>query len=186
MHRLIGDNHSLSGLSFSAQVFLRALDGIRRGLAADANVTIIELSALGRIAEEVNLPQESLAAYLDLSDDVVDKLVVGLVERDFVTRVGQSDDAASKTGPLELTPAGHAVMEKVYGDFQATIDEAADTLKIFYIGFVRSTTDIRSSRLGREDKPFGFSTSPEVTSTWPRFSSKVRVCTCFLREMAHG
>jgi MarR family 2-MHQ and catechol resistance regulon transcriptional repressor len=126
MHRLIGDNHSLTGLSFSAQVFLRALDGIRRSLAADVGVTSTELGALGRIAEESRISHTSLVKYLDLSEDAVTDVVDSLAQRHLVVRTADEGDATVTL--LELTTSGHRVMEKVYSDFQSSIDSAADSL----------------------------------------------------------
>lgn len=123
MYRLIGDNHVLDGLPYSAQVFLRALDSVRRDLARDAGLTGGELSALGRIAEESEIALPNLAEYLELAETAAGDVVAALAARDLV--------AATTTGAvttLDLTPAGHVLMEKVYLDFQASINEAASSL----------------------------------------------------------
>jgi len=125
MYRLIGDNHTLSGLPFSAQVFVRALDRVRRSLAEDAGVSLIELQALGRIAEESAIDAKSLAQYLGSSAEATESLVAALLERSLVVRRSAGNDSAEV---LELTPAGHGLMEKVYLDFQGSILDAADSL----------------------------------------------------------
>jgi len=120
MYRLIGDNHLLDGLPFSAQVFVRALDRVRGRLADEAGVTRIELQALGRIAEESDIDAPALAKHLETSTDTAGSVVDDLVERGLLTR-----DSAPL---LELSPAGHTLMVKVYGDFQDMIVGAADSL----------------------------------------------------------
>jgi len=116
VYRLIGNNHSLGGLPFSAQVFVRSLDRVRGRLADDAGVTRLELQALGRIAEESDIDAAALAQHLDATTSTTESVVHGLIERGLVTP------------QLELTPAGHALMEKVYLDFQGSILEAAESL----------------------------------------------------------
>lgn len=116
MYRLIGNNHSLGGLPFSAQVFVRSLDRVRGRLADDAGVTRLELQALGRIAEESDIDTAGLAQHLDATTATAEAVVHGLAEHGLVTPL------------LELTPAGHALMEKVYLDFQGSILEAAESL----------------------------------------------------------
>jgi DNA-binding MarR family transcriptional regulator len=116
MYRLIGDNHSLGGLPFSAQVFVRSLDRVRGRLARDADVTRVELQALGRIAEESDINTSSLAQHLDATLATTESVVHGLVERGLVTPL------------LTLTPAGHTLMDKVYRDFQGSILDAAESL----------------------------------------------------------
>jgi len=125
MYRLIGDNHTLSGLPFSAQVFVRALDRVRRSLADDAGVSLIESQALGRIAEESAIEVPALAQHLGASADVTESIIAALIERALAVRVPTSGDPADV---LELTPAGHELMHKVYLDFQSSILGAADSL----------------------------------------------------------
>jgi len=120
MYRLIGDNHLLDGLPFSAQVFVRALDRVRGRLAGEAGVTRLELTALGRIAEESDIDAPALAKHLEASTNAADSVIEALMDRGLLTR---------DSGPLlELSPAGHTLMEKVYIDFQDMIVGAADTL----------------------------------------------------------
>jgi len=124
MYRLIGDNHALDGLPYSAQVFLRALDGVRERLAVTVGVPNVELRALSRVAEESRIDATVLVRELDLSVDAATGVVNALVDRGLLVEL-----PADGEGPaLELTPAGHALMERVYLDFQGSINTAADSL----------------------------------------------------------
>jgi len=126
MYRLIGDNHALGGLSFSAQVFLRSLDRVRSKLASDAGVTGIELRALGRIAEESGVSEVSLAGYLEAAPGTVEALADGLASRGFLTRSIPSPRGAGSN--LSLTPEGHSLMQGVFLDFQDSIETASGSL----------------------------------------------------------
>jgi len=126
MYRLIGDNHALSGLSFSAQVFLRALESIRGNLARDAGVTGLELQVLGRIAEESGISEATVARYLEVTDGAAEMLADGLSNRGLLVR--STAPASGDDTTLTLTPEGHTLMQSVYLDFQESIETAADSL----------------------------------------------------------
>jgi len=126
MYRLIGDNHALSGLSFSAQVFLRALESIRGNLARDAGVTGLELQVLGRIAEESGISEATVARYLEVTDGAAEMLADGLSNRGLLVR--STAPASGDETTLTLTPEGHTLMQSVYLDFQESIETAADSL----------------------------------------------------------
>ena len=126
MYRLIGDNHALSGLSFSAQVFLRALESIRGNLARDAGVTGLELQVLGRIAEESGISEATVARYLEVTDGAAEMLAHGLSNRGLLVR--STAPASGDETTLTLTPEGHTLMQSVYLDFQESIETAADSL----------------------------------------------------------
>jgi DNA-binding MarR family transcriptional regulator len=125
MYRLLGDNHMLEGLPFSAQVFLRALDGVRNRLASEAGVSVPELEALARVAESAGLRSAALVDYLELSRGAVDSVVDELVRRDLLSHApGESEGAVI----LNLTPTGHSLMGAIYDAFQQTINAAAESL----------------------------------------------------------
>jgi len=124
MYRLLGDNHMLDGLPFSAQVFLRALDGVRNRLASEAGVSVRELEALARVAESAGLRSAALVDYLELSRGAVDSVVDELVRRDLLSNAPDSEGA----GILNLTPTGHSLMGAIYDAFQQTINAAAESL----------------------------------------------------------
>ncbi|WP_213816767.1 MarR family winged helix-turn-helix transcriptional regulator [Glaciihabitans sp. dw_435] len=124
MYRLIGANHALGGLPFSAQVFLRSLDGIRSRLAREAGVSGTELRALSRIAEESHITPAALAEHLDLPQTAADVVTNELSGRGLLLTTADPADGPS----FELTPTGHSLMEKVYLDFQGSITAAADSL----------------------------------------------------------
>lgn len=126
MYRLLGDNHVLDGLPFTAQVFLRALDGIRSGLAEDAGVTGTELRALSRVAEDAGLDTVALGESLELPAAVVATLVDGLESRGLLSAA--ADRPGSVAATLRLTPAGHALIAATYESFQHTINTAAESL----------------------------------------------------------
>jgi len=124
MYRLLGDNHMLDGLPFSAQVFLRALDGVRNRLASEAGVSVRELEALARVAESAGLRSAALVDYLELSRGAVDSVVDELVRRDLLSIAPDPEGA----GILNLTPTGHSLMGAIYDAFQQTINAAAESL----------------------------------------------------------
>jgi len=124
MYRLLGDNHMLDGLPFSAQVFLRALDGVRNRLASEAGVSVRELEALARVAESAGLRSAALVDYLELSRGAVDSVVDELVRRDLLSNAPDSEGASI----LNLTPTGHSLMGAIYDAFQRTINAAAESL----------------------------------------------------------
>ena len=124
MYRLIGDNHALDGLPYSAQVFLRALDGVRERLAVAAGVPNTELRALSRVAEASGIDVSVLVKDLDLSIDAATRAVNALVERGLLSELPGGVDGQA----LELTAAGHTLIERVYLDFQGSINTAADSL----------------------------------------------------------
>jgi len=124
MYRLLGDNHMLDGLPFSAQVFLRALDGVRNRLASEAGVSVRELEALARVAESAGLRSAALVDYLELSRGAVDSVVDELVRRDLLSNAPDSEGASI----LNLTPTGHSLMGAIYDAFQQTINAAAESL----------------------------------------------------------
>ena len=124
MYRLLGDNHMLDGLPFSAQVFLRALDGVRNRLASEAGMSVRELEALARVAESAGLRSAALVDYLELSRGAVDSVVDELVRRDLLSIAPDSEGA----GILNLTPTGHSLMGAIYDAFQQTINAAAESL----------------------------------------------------------
>jgi DNA-binding MarR family transcriptional regulator len=126
VYRLLGDNHVLDGLPFTTQVFLRALDGIRSGLAQDAGVTGTELRALSRVAEDTGLGSVALGESLELPTGVVETLVDGLQARGLLSAT--SDPSAPAASTLKLTPAGHALIAATYESFQHTITAAAESL----------------------------------------------------------
>ena len=122
MYRLIGDNHALDGLPYSAQVFLRALDGVRERLAISSGVPNTELRALSRVAEESGIDVTVLVKDLDLSIEAATGVVDALVDRGLLSELPGEGRA------LELTAAGHTVIERVYLDFQGSINSAAESL----------------------------------------------------------
>lgn len=125
MYRLLGDNHTLGGLPFSAQVFLRALDGVRNRLAVDAGISGLELRALTFIAEQSGLTAEALGEFLELANGATSTTIDGLVSHELVTIVGES---TSPGATLELTPAGHEVVAAILVGFQQSVIDAASTL----------------------------------------------------------
>ena len=125
MYRLLGDNHALDGLAFSAQVFLRALDGVRTRLAAEAGLTDHELGALARVAESSGLDLAALVEVVELEPTAVMAIVDELESRGLVAVTAADDDAAAS---LTLTQAGHDLIGATYESFQRSINEAADSL----------------------------------------------------------
>lgn len=126
MYRLLGDNHVLEGLPFTAQVFLRALDGIRRGLADDAGVTGTELRALSRVAESTGLDTVALGDFLEIAPDSVRAVVDGLEARGLLST--PTDSTVPAAVRLKLTPEGHSLIAATYESFQQTINAAAESL----------------------------------------------------------
>jgi DNA-binding MarR family transcriptional regulator len=125
MYRLLGENESLEGLPFAAQVFLRALDGIRTRLAADAGVLGIELRALSHLAEQTGITSASLGGFLELSPAAAGPIFEALASRGLVTATGDADTPHSV---LELTSAGHDLVAKTSVDFQRSVNDAASAL----------------------------------------------------------
>lgn len=126
MYRLIGDTHTLDGLPHAIQDFLRAFDSVRKRLAVDAGVNGTELRALSRIAEATTLTPKALSDFLELSTPAVSALTNQLVENGLITRIAHPRDRRSLL--LELTPAGHKIMETMYLEFQRSIDNAVHVL----------------------------------------------------------
>ena len=126
MYRLIGDNHTLGGLPFSAQVFLRSLEGVRRNLARDAGLSGVELRALARVAEDTGITTSALTEHLEMSEAATGSVVEALVKKGLLNKPASNsrlDDAE-----FRLTESGHAAMERVYLEFQDAITKAADSL----------------------------------------------------------
>ena len=126
MYRLLGDNHVLDGLPFSAQVFLRALDGVRNRLADEAGVTGNELRALSRVAESSGLESDALADFLEITPAAAHALIERLVSRGLA-----SSTLADREPPVvtvALTPAGHELIGTTYENFQSIINGAAESL----------------------------------------------------------
>ncbi len=123
VYRLIGDTHTLDGLTGAAQEFLRALDSIRKTLAADAGVSGTELRALSRVAEGRSVTPKAPAEFLEMSTPAVTSVTTALVGRGLLTRSEHPSDRRSLL--LELTPEGHRSMEATYTAFQAAITGAA-------------------------------------------------------------
>jgi hypothetical protein len=126
MYRLLGDNHSLGGLPFAAQVFLRALDSVRFRLADDAGVTATGLDALARVAEFSGISSAALGNLLELEPKQLEALVDGLVVQQLVVPVVIGSNPEATT--FVLTPGGHTLMAKTYERFQIAIDDAAGSL----------------------------------------------------------
>ena len=125
MYRLLGDNHSLDGLAFSAQVFLRALDGVRSRLAHEAGLSEVELGALARVAESSGVDVGALSEVVELRPVAVTTIVESLEAHGLVT-VAPASDGGGAT--LTLTPAGHELIAATYEGFQRSINEAASSL----------------------------------------------------------
>lgn len=126
MYRLIGDNHTLGGLPFSAQVFLRSLEGVRRNLAHEAGLSGVELRALARVAEDNEITIGALTEHLEMSEAASYSVVETLVEKGLLNNLAEVSrpDGAE----FRLTETGHAAMERVYLDFQDAFVTAADSL----------------------------------------------------------
>jgi DNA-binding MarR family transcriptional regulator len=126
LYRLIGDTHQLDGLPQAIQGFLRAFDTVRKRLAVEAGVNGTELRALSRIAEATTITPKALSDFLELSTPAVSALTNQLVDNGLIVRIAHPHDRRSLL--LELTPAGHAIMETMYLDFQKSIDDAVHVL----------------------------------------------------------
>jgi DNA-binding MarR family transcriptional regulator len=126
MYRLIGDTHTVAGLPFAAQVFLRSLDGVRNRLATDAGLTGPELALLSRVAEELQITEQTVAEFMDISAGTAAADIDSLRQAGLLQRVEQPGEPE---GPiLELTASGHALMGEIYRDFQGAINDAAASL----------------------------------------------------------
>lgn len=126
MHRLTGDLHPLNGLPGASAEFLRAVESIRRGIAIAANLTGSELRAMARIAESQDVTPKALSESLEVTTPAVTAITAGLVERGLIVRVTHPTDRRSIF--LQLTEAGHEVMETTYRTFRTAITVSAETL----------------------------------------------------------
>ncbi len=122
MYRMLGDNHQLDGLPFSAQVFLRALDTVRSRLADKMGVSGLEARAISRVGQESGLSLSTLGDFLEVSPVITKTVVDILVSRDYIIVSGVDSQN------LELTPSGHELVARMYQDFQKSINDAADSL----------------------------------------------------------
>jgi len=126
MYRLIGTTHSLEGLAGATADFLRAMDSVRRQLAADTGLNGTELRAMARIAEAETITPKQVAETLEITNGAVTAITSSLVERGLVTRVEKPADRRSIL--LSLTPRGDEVMAGVYATFHRSIEAAASQL----------------------------------------------------------
>ena len=125
MYRLLGENHLLGDLPFSAQVFLRALDGVRNRLAAESNLTNTELRALSRVAESSGLDCSTLGSFLEHDLNATTDIVYTLLNKGLMT--ASSVELEGSTS-LRLSAEGHALIATTYEEFQRAINEAAESL----------------------------------------------------------
>jgi DNA-binding MarR family transcriptional regulator len=125
MYRLLGNNHALVGLPFSAQVFLRALDGVRNHLATQAGISGLELRALSRVAEQSGLTADELGEFLELSPGPTSTIVISMMTHELIDIVAPTANVGLV---LVLTPKGHEVVSAMYLGFQQAMVEAASTL----------------------------------------------------------
>jgi len=126
MYRLLGDNHVLDGLPFSAQVFLRALDGVRNRLAFEAGVTGKELRALSRIAESSGLDNTAMGDFLEVRPSSANEVIERLVLRGLIVSTPAEREHSAVT--MTLTPAGHELIATTYKNFQRIMNDAAESL----------------------------------------------------------
>lgn len=113
----------LNPLANSVQGLFRSVEAHRRRVADDHGVTVTELRALSRIAENSGVSLTALAVDLELRPSSVSTLVDGLVVRDLLTRRPLESDRRQLV--LELSPQGHGIMSTVYGVFENAVHEAA-------------------------------------------------------------
>ena len=146
MYRLSGDLHSLDGLPGASVEFLRALDSVRRGIAIAANLTGSELRAMARIAEIQDITPKALSEFLELTTPAVTAITTGLVERGLIARIAHPNDRRSLF--LQLTTAGHDVMETTYRSFQTAITVSAETLDAAQTAVLESALSDLARSLG--------------------------------------
>ena len=149
MYRVIGDIHSLNGLPGASAEFLRALESIRRSIAIDADLTGSELRAMARIAEIEDITPKALSEFLELTTPAVTAITTGLVDRGLIVRVAHPRDRRSLF--LQLTTAGHDVMETTYRSFQNAITVSAEALDAAQTVVLESALGVLARSLGTYD-----------------------------------
>jgi DNA-binding MarR family transcriptional regulator len=126
MNGRIVKTHTLTGLAGATSDLLRALDSVRRSLAAEADLSGNELRAMAQIAEIRGVAPKQLAESLGLSPGSITAITTALADRALIVRSPQPGDRRSLR--IDLTPDGHAVVERVYQDFQDAIARSARSL----------------------------------------------------------
>lgn len=110
-------SHRLDGFPAAATEFVSALEANRRKIAGDAGLTLTELRAMFRIAQEVSITPKDLSSYLEVTTGAVTAIARSLIAADLVRRVDHPDDRRSLY--LELTEHGHDTMRGIHEDFNA-------------------------------------------------------------------
>ncbi|WP_286278308.1 MarR family winged helix-turn-helix transcriptional regulator [Naasia aerilata] len=111
--------------AMAIMALMRSVDNYRYRAATDAQVSITELRALGRISIAGGLSPKELARTLDLTTGTVTALLDRLERAELVTRKAHERDRRMLT--IQLTEKGLAKISEVIEDFSVRVgDTAAD------------------------------------------------------------
>jgi MarR family 2-MHQ and catechol resistance regulon transcriptional repressor len=102
---------------------------------------------MARIAEIQDITPKALSEFLELTTPAVTAITTGLVERGLIVRVAHPNDRRSLF--LQLTTAGHDVMETTYRSFQTAITVSAETLDAAQTAALESALSDLARSLGR-------------------------------------
>jgi DNA-binding MarR family transcriptional regulator len=103
---------------------IRGIDGYRFRAAADAQVGLTELRAMGHLIDAGPLSPKQLAAALDLTTGTVTALLDRLERGGLVQRTAHPRDR--RMLQVELTSFGHEKMDSVMESFHSVVAAAAD------------------------------------------------------------
>jgi DNA-binding MarR family transcriptional regulator len=126
---------------------MRSVDNYRYRAATDAQVSITELRALGRISVAGGLSPKELARALDLTTGTVTALLDRLERSELVTRRAHPRDRRMLT--IELTETGVAKINEVIEDFGRQVARTAsdlppETMRVALDFFVQLREDLIS------------------------------------------
>lgn len=120
---MAGRKEVLTKMNRSLFAVVRNFERLRIGFAKDEGVSVTELRALTRIAEEGKVTPKQLAASLDLTTGAVTAVTDRLVEDGLVAREPHPNDRRSLL--LSATPAGVTIVRNVVHSFEKMLTEGA-------------------------------------------------------------
>lgn len=137
----------LEGVPASLAALLRALDGLRRDIAAEVELSATEVRAMARIAEGDGITPKRLVELLESTSATVTFVTTALAEKGLVQRVPHPQDRRSLL--LKTTDLGEEVADRMYNRFSAAIARAvgsvdgidAETLRVALTQMAGSLAD---------------------------------------------
>jgi DNA-binding MarR family transcriptional regulator len=131
---------------------IRNFEGYRRRLAQTMGVSVTELRALGRIAEDSSTTPRSLSDQLALTTGSVTALLDRLERAGYIERVRHPYDRRSIQ--LALTPTGGEALAMAYQAFQARLLGAFESMPPDSVCIVQEFLRLAAGGYEQVDEPF--------------------------------